>query len=261
MRKALLASVSAAALSCSNAMPSQAAPPPLLPITWSGFYVGANAGYAWSRSNPTLIVSPNSEPIFFTGTNGNPPDLNPRGFIGGGQAGYNWQTGPWVFGGEVDFSGINASADSTVSPFFTGKASNTVSWSSRYDWLFTARVRGGITLAPNWLLYLTGGLAVTHVRDSAVCSSVSSGCLDSTAPQLVTWTDSKTLAGGTIGGGLEYMFAQHWSARLEYLYTKFQDTSPTASTANGTLVPVPPAFSFSHNLSLARFAINYKFGP
>ena len=89
---------------------------------------------------------------------------DPAGVHGGVQVGYYWQTGQWVFGGEVDFSGLNAKADASVSPFFTNKA-NVTTWSSRYDWLFTARVRGGFTVAPNWLLYATGGLAVTHVND------------------------------------------------------------------------------------------------
>ena len=172
MRKALLASVSAVALSCAAIIPANAGPPPA--PTWTGFYVGANAGYAWGNSDPTMILPASVDPLGFgDGTWQGPPSLKPQGFIGGGQAGYNWQMGQWVFGGEVDFSGLDAKADATVSPFFVGKGNgNTVTWSSRYDWLFTARLRGGFLVAPNWLLYATGGLAVTHVRDSVLCTSL-----------------------------------------------------------------------------------------
>jgi outer membrane immunogenic protein len=263
MRKGLLASVSAAALSCSVAMPAQATPP--TPVyNWTGFYVGANVGAVWGNSNPTQIDPMTEAPFFHTVASPAPPGLSPSGFIGGGQAGYNGQTGQWVFGGEVDFSGLNAKADATMSPFFGGKGTFTNTWSSQYDWLFTARLRGGFTVVPNWLLYATGGLAVTHVRDSVTCTSTSNGCVDFPGTgESVTWSDSKTLAGGTIGGGIETMFSPNWTARVEYLYAKFQDTTPgvtSTTTVSGVLPPIPPVYSFHHDLNLVRFAINYKFG-
>ena len=256
MRKALLASVSAIALGCSATVPARATPP--TPMTWTGFYVGANAGYAWGHSDTSLLHSAVGPPLFLSGTLADPPGLNPRGFIGGGQAGYNWQTGQWVFGGEVDFSGLSAKADASISPFFTGKGPNTVTWASQYDWLFTARVRGGFLVVPNWLLYATGGLAVTHVRDSVTCTVPPGGnndCINNPPFGNLNWSSSSTLTGGTFGGGVETMFAPNWTARAEYLYAKFQDTSPSS-----TIPAVPPFFSFSHNLNIVRFAINYKFG-
>lgn len=250
MHKALLASVSAVALTCTAAMPAQAAPP--VPMTWTGFYAGANAGYVWGSSNPSLIFNPTQAPYNQNALT-NPPDLHPRGFIGGGQVGYDWQTGQWVYGAVIDFSGMSAKADAAISPFFGFKGQNTVTWSSRYDWLFTGRVRGGFLVAPNWLLYATGGLAVTEVRDSVVCTTTGSGCGNFVGG----WEFSKTsiLPGGTIGGGVETMFAPNWSAQVEYLYAKFGSTTPGSSAG------LPPLFSFNHSLNLIRFAINYRFGP
>jgi len=249
MRKALLVSVSAVALGAAAA-PAHAAPP--IPMTWTGFYVGANAGYVWGSSNPWLSGSPNASPYnqnALTGT----PSLHPHGFIGGGQVGYDWQSGQWVYGVVADFSGISAKADASISPFFGFKGPNTVTWSSRYDWLFTARVRGGFLVAPNWLLYATGGLAVTEVRDSVTCTTTGSGCGNFVGG----WEFSKTsvLPGGTIGGGVETIFAPNWSAQLEYLYAKFGSTTPGSSAG------LPPLFTFEHHLNLIRFAINYRFGP
>jgi outer membrane immunogenic protein len=173
MRKTLLASVSVAVLSSAAAMaadmPVKAGPMPAPLPTWTGFYAGLNAGYAWGNSDPAQLRTVTGAPFFMVGgTTGAPPSLDPRGFIGGGQFGYNWQAGRFVFGGEIDFSGLDTKADATISPFFVGKGPNTFTWSSRYDWLFTARLRAGFLIAPSWLVYATGGLAVTHVHDSEI---------------------------------------------------------------------------------------------
>jgi len=240
------------------------APPP----AWTGFYVGLNAGYAWGRSDPTLTGDPFAAPLDLGPALSAPPGLAPRGFIGGAQAGYNWQSGQAVFGAEVDFSGLDAKADASLSPFFSFKGTHPFAWSSRYDWLFTARLRGGFLVAPNWLLYATGGLAVTHVKDSVVCTSSATPplgeCGSATLGSSVTWSESKTLAGGTIGGGIETMFAPNWTARVEFLYARFKDTTPPATSTSGTFfstAPIQPLFSFNHNLNVVRFAINYKFNP
>ena len=111
-------------------------------------------------------------------------------------------------------------------------------------------------VAPNWLLYATGGLAVTRVQDFVACTATPT-CGDFVgAKASLAWSGTSTLTGGTIGGGVETMFAPNWSARVEYIYTKFKDTSPDSSSPI-----IPPFFSFGHNLNVVRFAINYKFGP
>src|SRR4029077_2211054 len=106
---------------------------------------------------------------------------------------------------------------------------------------------------PNWLFYVTGGLAVTQVRDTATVA----------IPETWTYSEKNTLAGGTIGGGVETMLGANWSARVEYLYAKFKDTSPYGVISSGpaTGVVLNPAFTFNHHLNIVRFAINYKFNP
>jgi outer membrane immunogenic protein len=275
MRRILLATASTIAISTSAAMAADLAPMPTkapAPITasWTGGYVGLNAGYAWGNSDPTLFAPgpANASPLQLGTALGTTPGLRPKGFIGGGQAGYNWQLGQFVVGGEVDFSGLDTKADASVSPFFSGKnsAPNTFNWSSRYDWLFTARLRGGFTIAPNWLLYASGGLAVTQARDSASCMvpANNGACGDFLAGTNLFWAHSETLVGGVVGGGVETMFAPNWTARVEYLYAKFADT--TADPVNQpdptpTVPQVPALFSFRHELNLVRVGINYKFTP
>jgi outer membrane immunogenic protein len=257
MHKILLATVSIAAIGISTAMaadlgdmPTKA--PNFVGPTWTGAYVGLNAGYGWGNSDGTALVSEPGRPGL------NVPSLNPRGFIGGGQVGYNWQSGLWVLGAELDFSGMNVKADQSVNPFFMGKGSGT--YSTQYNWLLTARARAGISFSQNWLLYVTGGLAVTQVKDSITGRGVFGG--DTTV-----WSGSKTLVGGTVGGGLEYAFAPNWSMKAEYLYAKFDDTAPSISYSS----PPPlsgfaprtgfgPIANFSHDLNIVRAGINYKFG-
>jgi outer membrane immunogenic protein len=252
MRRIFLAATSTIAISTSAAMAADLSPmstkaPAPVAASWTGGYVGLNAGYAWGNLGGTRLAND-----FWTDLN--VPSFTPKGFIGGGQIGYNWQTGLLVLGGEVDFSGMSVKDDRSVDPFFIGKGSPTSAvFSSRYDWLFTARLRAGVTFAQNWLVYATGGLAVTQARDSITASNIFGPNTS------VTWSDSKTLYGGTIGGGLEYAFASNWSAKVEYLYAKFDDTTPTASSQN-VVFSFGPAARFSHDLNIVRAGINYKFG-
>ena len=58
---------------------------------WSGFYLGGNIGWAFGNSSATY--NPTGETW----------DVGKNGFLGGGQAGFNWQTGNFVFGIEGDY--------------------------------------------------------------------------------------------------------------------------------------------------------------
>ncbi|MCK1298111.1 MULTISPECIES: outer membrane protein [unclassified Bradyrhizobium] len=140
---------------------------PLNAYSWAGPYLGANLGYEWGS------------------VNNNP--AKPSGFVGGVQAGYNFQTGPWVFGVEGDIQA--AGADDTFAP-----------WKFSNPWFGTLRGRAGYALS-NVLFYGTAGLAFGELR-----------------AQTFGWTESHTSAGWTIGAGAEVGFAPNWSAKLEYLY-------------------------------------------
>ena len=141
---------------------------PLNAYSWAGPYLGGNVGYAWGSvdNNPA----------------------KPSGFIGGVQAGYNFQTGPWVFGVEGD---IQASgADDTFAP-----------WKFSNPWFGTLRGRAGYAFS-NVLFYATAGLAFGELRGQTFGLT----------------TESHTSAGWTIGAGAELGLTQNWSVKLEYLY-------------------------------------------
>src|SRR3954467_7645107 len=72
-------------------------------FSWTGFYLGVNLGYGWGKASGTTTVAGNT-----FGANGVfPGSSNLDGINGGGQAGYNWQTGPVVFGIEGDYQGAD----------------------------------------------------------------------------------------------------------------------------------------------------------
>ena len=169
------------------------------PDSWAGPYLGGNLGYAWGSvdNNPT----------------------RPSGLEGGVQAGYNWQTGPWVFGVEGDIQATGA--DDTFAP-----------WKFSNPWFGTLRGRAGYAFnSINILLYGTGGLAFGDLRGETFGLS-----------------ESHTRAGWAAGLGAEYGFAPHWSAKLEYLYVDLAN-SPFSITG----------VSNGYRFGTVRFGVNYHF--
>jgi outer membrane immunogenic protein len=144
---------------------------PLNAYSWAGPYIGGNLGYAWGsvENNPT----------------------KPSGFAGGVQAGYNWQSGPWVFGVEGDLQATGA--DDTFAP-----------WKFSNPWFGTVRGRAGYAFN-NIYLYGTGGLAFGELRAETFGLS-----------------ETHTNAGWTVGAGAEFGLVQNWTAKIEYLSVQQQ---------------------------------------
>jgi outer membrane immunogenic protein len=179
---------------------------PLNVYSWAGPYLGGNLGYSWGSvdNNPT----------------------KPSGFVGGAQAGYNWQTGQagqWVFGVEGDIQATGA--DDTFAP-----------WKFSNPWFGTVRGRAGYAFN-NILFYGTAGLAFGELR------GLTFGGI----------SDSHTNAGWTAGVGAEFGFgqfglAQNWSAKIEYLYVDLSDSQfVVTGTQNG------------YRFGLVRAGVNYHF--
>ena len=196
MKKYLLASVAALGLVAAGAataadLPSRkgpvVAPIAYAPIfTWTGFYVGANAGYGWGTVDSTNL---GILPTF----------SDPDGFIGGGQIGYNYQLGQIVLGVEADFQGADLKA-SVAGGGFTA--------SNELNYFGTVRARVGYAF-DRFLPYVTGGFAYANVKTSI------------TGPG-VAFRDDSTQYGYTIGAGLEYAFTNNLTAKIEYLYVDLE---------------------------------------
>jgi len=263
----MAASGSALAADMAVKAPVKALPPPCV---WCGWYIGGNAGWVGSASN-TVTNFGTDQSIGGLGNAvnviGSIPQafrLRDNGFIGGGQVGYNWQTANWVFGLEADIDG--ASAKSSATFVFPGSALSVplaTNYSRELDWLATFRGRVGVAVAPTFLLYATGGLAVgeTKLSNQFVCPT----CAPPSNTQAGTAaTSDQTRAGWTVGAGGEWMFAPNWSAKVEYLYV---DLGRQSSTINyvygpgGALVFNSTLTSSVRNTeNIARVGVNYHFG-
>jgi outer membrane immunogenic protein len=152
MKKILLASVAlfgfAGAASAAD-LPARAAPPvaPIIaaaPIfTWTGFYVGVNAGYGWNTNDNEVF-----DPIFgFVGGN------DDGGFVGGGQVGYNYQIGSFVVGIEGDLQYADLGSRYRYVNAIVGYEED-----DSDDWFGTVRARAGVAFGQA-LVYATGGFA------------------------------------------------------------------------------------------------------
>jgi high affinity Mn2+ porin len=162
---------------------------------WTGLYIGAHAGYSRGSSNIVL-----SDPASTATSN------SFSGVIGGVQAGYNYRLpSGMLLGVEADITFPNyLTSNSVVSSLVTARSAVTEQW----DYVGTARGRVGYAAGP-WLAYATGGLAWAGER------FLNTPAIGSDEKIL------NTRLGWAAGAGVEYAFAPHWSARLEYLYSQF----------------------------------------
>lgn len=179
--------------------------------SWTGIYAGANAGYGFGKISNIAGTSSDSM----------------SGAIAGGQIGGNIQTGAFVFGIEGDFQG------SWQSKSFTGLG---LTIKEEIPWFGTLRARAGVAFDRS-LLYVTGGGAYTNFKLSATLGST-------------TLSSNTSHAAWTVGAGWEYMFADHWSGKIEYLYL---DTG----NVNATLFGVPLSGKLNDNI--VRAGVNYHF--
>jgi opacity protein-like surface antigen len=136
-----------------TARPVYGAPPPAPVYTWTGMYLGANVGYTWGQSKNDGAL-----PGFGFTTN---ETQNMNGVIGGGQTGYNYQFGSWVWGFESDLQ-ASGQKGSSIIPVVLGTAINT---DHKLEWFGTSRSRLGFLATPNLLLYGTGGVAYGQTKD------------------------------------------------------------------------------------------------
>jgi outer membrane immunogenic protein len=242
-------------------------PPPVLAWSWAGFYVGANIGYGWA-ANSTIGILPETSAAFNPFVIGavpsflGPPD--PRGAVGGLEAGYNYQAAALVLGIESDlsFSGIRGTA--TASPPQRGPAlPYSATGEIKLDWFGTLRGRLGFTPVDKSLVYVTGGLAYGSAVLSTSIGSVAFGGAPACADFCIGASNSKWLVGWALGGGWEYAFGGNWSAKLEYLYYRLGNISGSISGNNTLGFPIVYSLNSDVKGQIVRAGINYKFdwGP
>ena len=196
-----LASTSAYAADAVIYEPS--APAPVyqeVPIfSWTGGYIGLQGGGLWSDSNVDNLDTD----LFDGDRDGFGDSFN--GGLFGVYAGYNWQTGPWVFGAEGDFNGVWNDETFTINTRF-GYQNVDVGT----DYLASLRGRVGYAF-DRTLIFATGGVAFTQF-------SAEAGAFDEDF-----FDADQNFTGWTVGAGAEYAFTNNWIGRVEYRYYDFSD--------------------------------------
>ncbi len=231
---------------------------------WNGLYVGGNAGGVKGNSDaftntifsPTGYFAMSSIPAIAAVGH---QLLSPRGFTGGGQAGYNFQRRHWVLGVEADFDSMHVKDDFTTTGVYPccSPTNFTITQTVSTDWLFTARPRFGVGNS-TVLVYGTGGIAMTNLN-------YKEDFIDTFAKAHEFASTSGLLTGWTGGGGVEFKVGGHWSMKAEYLFADFGTGLKTTST-NLTAFTPPISFPtnvFTHRADLTthifRTGFNYRF--
>ena len=239
MKKLLLGMIGVVALSGSavaadlGARPYKAPVPMVAPIyDWTGFYIGANGG--WGRSRNCWDIVPVAGALISDGC------VDRDGGVLGGQLGYRWQAGQFVFGLEAqgDWADISSSHVSLINPLFTtGVKTDAIG-------LFTGQIGYAWNAA---LLYLKGGAAVTRNRfDVNTLAGVNVASADATR-----W-------GGTVGAGIEYGFSPNWSVGFEYDHLFMGDSNNSFGVVNPLLAG--GLNRIRQDVDMVTLRINYRFG-
>ena len=239
----LLSLSSAGAMAADMAAPVYKAPPPPAPVaSWTGFYIGINGGAGWATSESNInlagLGAAATLPLTSHGLNG---------FLGGGQIGYNYQSGNFLVGleGDGDWSNIKG-----TTPCLT-----TFSCSANMQWTADATVRAGVLPMQNLLVYVKGGASWTSVK----YNFTDGGLL---APASLTSNQSETKVGGLLGFGTEYMFAPHWTAKIEYNYVDYgshTDNFPVTLAVPGAAATINVPVQTTLKASTVKAGINYLF--
>lgn len=192
-------------------------------FSWTGFYLGGNVGGAWANGD----VLSNFGSTWATSN---------AVFIGGGQAGFNYQMGGFVAGVEGDFdftTGGKSSGFVDTVPYGLLQAV------PKWNWIATAAARLGIAM-DRTLFYGKFGYGWSE-------TSLTLQNLAGTSFGLNNNTNSGWLA----GAGGEYAYDNNWSFKLEYNYLNLSDRT--------FIITAPNAVTVKPNIQLVKTGVNYRF--
>jgi outer membrane immunogenic protein len=212
---------------------------PAAPVefSWTGCHVGGHVGGVVSEDKTTGVL-------------GNSIGFGSTGFVGGGQIGCDYQFAPgWVAGveGRAAWTSLKNSHPASVRNLVTG-----VTIPSQFtlsnDFLASATARLGYSFADRWLVFARGGAAWTHEKADDAFTTAAGIAVDPSA--------TMTRTGWTVGTGVDWAFAPHWSASLEYNYYDFGSNGATLTTANNLVVTVS---SLKDTIHAVTAGVDYHF--
>jgi outer membrane immunogenic protein len=230
-------------------MAVKAIAPVAVPSNWTGFYLGGQVGGGWASNTQTNITGTTA---FLPGTVLNA--LTPSGFIGGVYGGYNYQINQYLVGIDADYSWADLTGNATDLSNTGVAGGRTTVRSATVKSLATVTGRLGYVFNNNWLFFGKGGWAWSSWSGSSTTTNSTTGATTSAG------IDSTNRNGWTLGTGVEWAFAAHWSAKLEYDYVNFStvnfnstDTAVPAGTVTN------PARSATSYMNIVEVGAAYRF--
>jgi len=248
MKKLLLSGVALAALTVGPANAADLGRPPpapvpvpaYIPFSWTGFYIGGNAGVAWGPKGGFSDSFGNS----FDGVS------QSTVFTGGGQVGANYQINYWLVAGvEADFNWLSDHNNKSNAVFIPAVGNVQVSANSR--WITTVAARVGVVAAQNALFYVKGGGGWLGANEFTVTNETNGAS--------IAGSNSNFSGGWLVGAGIEYAFAPNWTAKVEYDFLAVGNTSFTVSPH---VLGFPSGDTFTTNnrdLQMLTVGFNYLF--
>jgi outer membrane immunogenic protein len=212
--------------------------PPLMPMfSWTGFYIGGNAGLSGMSGSATT---------YYVGEI-NRENGNGWGFSGGGQIGYNYEFAGtnFVLGGEADFQGSTAKSTYQDEAYSYSYGTYSYKYKTNLDWWGTARARVGYAFG-NILPYVTGGFAYGRTN-----TGYSEGYYSGSS---YNYSVSTTQTGWTVGGGVEYAITRNLTLKVEGLYTDL-GTKTLGGSFNSSKYYTQTSVRFA----TVRAGVNWKF--
>lgn len=249
MKKFLLAAIGAIAITSSAsaadlaARPYAKAPAPMIAAVydWSGFYIGLNGGGGWSHKCWDIVTNVLGQPVVPAVSEG---CHNATGGVAGGQIGYRWQTGAWVFGfeGQGDWANLRGSNSPNLLQGAVGgdrtkiDAYGTITGQIGYAW-------------NNVLLYVKGGAIVVDERYEGFV--VASGAVFDRA--------SETRWNGAVGAGLDFGVLPNLVIGVDYIHG-FMGSRTLNFYFTGVAGAFSRADSIRQDIDIVTARISYKFG-
>jgi outer membrane immunogenic protein len=233
--------------------------------SWTGFYIGGNAGLATGSTTGTsdfIDTSVIGTPFFSNPQAGAPSN---SGFIGGAQFGYNWQVSPhFVLGTEGDWDWLQTKYSfcrqtDTFSTACTDTGFGNENIGSQANWLATARARVGATV-DRFMFYGTGGVAWGSIQTTDSLSCLVGGCGLSGLHLAASSTVTQTKAGWAAGFGAEGMLDAHWSIKFEWLHVDLGNLTDTLTTVGTGGTSQSAVWSRDERFEIFRTGVNYRFG-
>ena len=219
-----------------------ASPAPLfVAADWTGVYAGVVGGYVDGKANSTATGLISFAP---------PSSVDLKGALVGGQVGYNHQfANRFVLGVVADVSWSDAKGTTCAEVGGCDGSSDDSYGEGSLSWLATARAKAGFAVNNDVLIYATGGLAMAGAKASI------SHLVDGNSPLV---SDSQTLTGWVVGGGVEYKLSRSVSLGAEYLYANFGKQDFNFTNA-GVLAGAAIGSESDAKVNIVRVSLNYHF--